>query len=199
MRAGHNQYPPMTGVPALRQAVSDKVALTTGRRYDADTEITITAGATQGILSTVLALVHPGDEVDRAGALLRQLRPVHQAGRRPPDPRASDAGHLAARPRRGRKIADGRARGWSSSTRRTTRAAPCGRRPSSRASRRCWRRRARWCCPTRSTSTWCSTASRTRAYPACPNWPSAASWCRASARPSMSPAGRSAMSPRRQR
>ena len=63
MRAGHNQYPPMTGVPALRQAVSDKVALTTGRRYDADSEITITAGATQGILSTVLALVHPGDDV----------------------------------------------------------------------------------------------------------------------------------------
>jgi methionine transaminase len=63
MHAGHNQYPPMTGVPALRQAVSDKIALTTGHRYDADAEITITAGATQGILSTVLALVHPGDEV----------------------------------------------------------------------------------------------------------------------------------------
>jgi methionine aminotransferase len=63
MRAGHNQYPPMTGVPALRQAVADKVVLTTGHRYDPDTEITITAGATQGILSTVLALVHPGDEV----------------------------------------------------------------------------------------------------------------------------------------
>ena len=63
MRAGHNQYPPMTGVPALRQAVVDKIALTTGRRYDVDTEITITAGATQGILSAILALVHPGDEV----------------------------------------------------------------------------------------------------------------------------------------
>ena len=63
MRAGHNQYPPMTGVPALRQGVADKIALTTGHRYDADTEITITAGATQAILSTVLALVHPGDEV----------------------------------------------------------------------------------------------------------------------------------------
>jgi len=63
MRAGHNQYPPMTGVPALRQAVAAKIELTTGRRYDADSEITITAGATQGILSTVLALVHPGDEV----------------------------------------------------------------------------------------------------------------------------------------
>ncbi len=63
MRAGHNQYPPMTGIPALRQAVADKVARTTGHRYDADSEITITAGATQGILSTVLALVHPGDDV----------------------------------------------------------------------------------------------------------------------------------------
>ena len=63
MRAGHNQYPPMTGVPALRQAVSDKVAATTGRRYDPDAEITITAGATQGLLSTILALVHPGDDV----------------------------------------------------------------------------------------------------------------------------------------
>jgi len=63
MRAGHNQYPPMTGIPALRQAVVDKIALTTGHRYDADSEVTITAGATQGILSTVLALVHPGDEV----------------------------------------------------------------------------------------------------------------------------------------
>ena len=56
-------YPPMTGVPALRQAASDKVAMTTGHRYDPDTEITITAGATQGLLSAVLALVHPGDDV----------------------------------------------------------------------------------------------------------------------------------------
>ena len=63
MRAGHNQYPPMTGVPALRRAIADKIARTTGHRYDADAEITVTAGATQGLLSTVLALVHPGDEV----------------------------------------------------------------------------------------------------------------------------------------
>jgi methionine aminotransferase len=63
MRAGHNQYPPMIGVPALRQGIADKIALTAGHRYDADTEITVTAGATQGLLSTILALVHPGDEV----------------------------------------------------------------------------------------------------------------------------------------
>jgi len=63
MRAGHNQYPPMAGVPALRQAVSHKIERQHGRRYDPDTEITITAGATQALLTAVLALVHPGDEV----------------------------------------------------------------------------------------------------------------------------------------
>jgi methionine aminotransferase len=63
MRAGHNQYPPMTGVPALREAIAGKIALSSGRRYDPDAEITVTAGATQALLSAVLALVHPGDEV----------------------------------------------------------------------------------------------------------------------------------------
>jgi methionine aminotransferase len=63
MQAGHNQYPPMTGVPALRQAISDKMAALYGRRYDANTEITVTAGATQAIITAILAVVHPGDEV----------------------------------------------------------------------------------------------------------------------------------------
>ena len=63
MRAGLNQYPPMTGVPVLREAVAAKVASLYGHEYDAGTEITITAGATQGILTAVLAVVHPGDEV----------------------------------------------------------------------------------------------------------------------------------------
>jgi methionine transaminase len=63
MRAGHNQYPPMPGVPALRQALSAKIERLHGHRYDPEREITITAGATQGILTAVLALVHPGDEV----------------------------------------------------------------------------------------------------------------------------------------
>src|SRR6185295_19285229 len=44
MKAGHNQYPPMAGVPALRAAVADKIARLGGRAYDPDTEITITAG-----------------------------------------------------------------------------------------------------------------------------------------------------------
>lgn len=63
MREGLNQYPPMTGVPALRQAVSRKVEALYGHHYDADREITITAGATQAILTAVLCCVHPGDEV----------------------------------------------------------------------------------------------------------------------------------------
>jgi methionine aminotransferase len=63
MRSGLNQYPPMTGVPALREAVATKIANIYGYQYDPGTEITITAGATQAILTTILAIVHPGDEV----------------------------------------------------------------------------------------------------------------------------------------
>jgi methionine aminotransferase len=63
MRAGMNQYPPMPGAPALRDAVSAKIASLYGRTYDPATEITITAGATQAIITAVLCCVHPGDEV----------------------------------------------------------------------------------------------------------------------------------------
>ena len=63
MRSGLNQYPPMPGVPALREAVAAKIASLYGHAYDAGSEITITAGATQAILTAILALVHPGDEV----------------------------------------------------------------------------------------------------------------------------------------
>ncbi|HEX5108447.1 MAG TPA: methionine aminotransferase [Vicinamibacterales bacterium] len=63
MRAGHNQYAPMPGVAALRQALASKIELLYGRRYDPDTELTITTGATEGLFATLTALVHPGDEV----------------------------------------------------------------------------------------------------------------------------------------
>ena len=63
MQADHNQYPPMTGVPVLRQAVAAKIAALHGKAYHPDTEITITAGATQAIITAILAVVHPGDEV----------------------------------------------------------------------------------------------------------------------------------------
>jgi methionine aminotransferase len=63
MHEGLNQYPPMAGVPALREAVAAKVEALYGRSYDPGQEITITAGATQAILTAVLCAVHPGDEV----------------------------------------------------------------------------------------------------------------------------------------
>ncbi|XXY44183.1 methionine aminotransferase [Sorangium sp. So ce269] len=63
MRAGHNQYAPMQGVLALREALATKIERLYGRRYDPATEITITSGATEGIFSTVTAFVRPGDEV----------------------------------------------------------------------------------------------------------------------------------------
>ena len=63
MAAGHNQYAPMPGVPALRQVLAVKHARLYGHAYDPDTEITVTAGATQAIMAAVLALVRTGDEV----------------------------------------------------------------------------------------------------------------------------------------
>jgi methionine aminotransferase len=63
MQQGLNQYPPMTGVPVLREAVAAKILALYGRPYDPASEITITAGATQAIITIILAVVHPGDEV----------------------------------------------------------------------------------------------------------------------------------------
>ena len=63
MRDGLNQYPPMPGVPALREAVAAKIEALYGKRYDPATEITISAGATQAIITSILAVVGPGDEV----------------------------------------------------------------------------------------------------------------------------------------
>ncbi len=63
MQAGHNQYPPMPGAALLREAVAAKIEALHGKRYDANSEITITAGATQAILTAILATVHAGDEV----------------------------------------------------------------------------------------------------------------------------------------
>jgi methionine transaminase len=63
MREGFNQYAPMTGVFALRQALSRKIERLYGRRYDPVNELTITTGATEGLFVTLTALVHAGDEV----------------------------------------------------------------------------------------------------------------------------------------
>ncbi|MGB6242182.1 MAG: methionine aminotransferase [Castellaniella sp.] len=63
IQSGPNQYAPMTGVPALRQVIHDKVIAHQACHYDVDTDITVTSGATEALTSTILALVHPGDEV----------------------------------------------------------------------------------------------------------------------------------------
>ena len=63
MHAGRNQYAPMAGTPELRAALSQQIASLYGTHYDIDTEITITAGATQGLFTAITALVRPGDEV----------------------------------------------------------------------------------------------------------------------------------------
>ena len=63
MREGHNQYAPMLGARVLREALSNKIERLYGRRYDPESEITVTCGATEGLFSTLTALVRPGDEV----------------------------------------------------------------------------------------------------------------------------------------
>jgi len=63
MRAGYNQYAPMLGMRVLREALSDKIERLYGRRYDPESEITVTCGATEGLFSALTALVRPGDEV----------------------------------------------------------------------------------------------------------------------------------------
>jgi len=63
MRKGFNQYAPMPGVQKLREAIAEKVQSTFGMAYNPDTEINITAGATQAIFTAISAIIRPGDEV----------------------------------------------------------------------------------------------------------------------------------------
>jgi len=63
MRKGHNQYAPMPGLPLLRQRIAEKTQALYDAIYDPETEITITAGATQALYTAISALIHPKDEV----------------------------------------------------------------------------------------------------------------------------------------
>jgi len=63
MRAGHNQYAPMTGIPALRNAIAGKTERVYGWRPDADREVTVTSGATEAIFDAIHAVVRAGEEV----------------------------------------------------------------------------------------------------------------------------------------
>jgi methionine aminotransferase len=62
VRDGHNQYAPMAGLPALREAIADAVATAYGHRADPASEITVTSGATEAIFNAILAVLRPGDE-----------------------------------------------------------------------------------------------------------------------------------------
>src|SRR3954454_23294385 len=61
--AGHNQYPPGPGVPELRDAIARHQQRFYDLAFDAGTEVLVTAGATEAIAATILALCEPGDEV----------------------------------------------------------------------------------------------------------------------------------------
>jgi methionine aminotransferase len=62
MRQGRNQYAPMQGVLALREAIAAKYEYFHARRYDPETDVTVTSGGTEAIFDAVAAVVHPGDE-----------------------------------------------------------------------------------------------------------------------------------------
>jgi len=63
MKAGHNQYAPMPGVLALREAIAGKVEQCYGARFDPLTEVQVTSGATAALYAALTAFVQPGDEV----------------------------------------------------------------------------------------------------------------------------------------
>jgi methionine aminotransferase len=63
IRAGHNQYAPMQGVPVLRERIAEKTAELYAARVDPETEITITSGATEALFAAITAVVRPGEEV----------------------------------------------------------------------------------------------------------------------------------------
>ena len=86
LKAGHNQYAPMTGVVELREAIAAGIAQRSGRSVDPVDEITITSGATEALFCTILALAGAGDEVvilDPAydsyepAVILAGAKPVH--------------------------------------------------------------------------------------------------------------------------
>lgn len=78
---GANQYAPMTGIPALREAIAAKTLRLQGRELDVDTEITICTGATEGLFSAITAIVRRGDEVIILDPAYDSYEPaIHLAG-----------------------------------------------------------------------------------------------------------------------
>ena len=63
MKDGFNQYAPMPGMPVLRQIITEQLNARHGCNYDWNSEVTITAGASQAIFTAISTLIFPGDEV----------------------------------------------------------------------------------------------------------------------------------------
>lgn len=63
MKAGHNQYAPMPGAPALRNVIAEVISKTYNHQVNPETDVTISAGATEALYAAIAAFVHPGDEV----------------------------------------------------------------------------------------------------------------------------------------
>lgn len=63
MLDGHNQYPQMAGIPPLREEIAKKINALYKHNYDVDSEITVTSGASEALMASILAIVHPDDEV----------------------------------------------------------------------------------------------------------------------------------------
>ena len=192
IRAGHNQYPPGPGLPALRQAVAEHQLRCYGLDHDPDTEVVVTMGATEAIAGAVLGLCEPGDEVvtlepyyDSYAATIAMAG----AQRRVVTLRAPD---FALDP-------DALAAAVTPRTRLILLNSPhnpTGRVLGRRRARAPWPGSASsgtsWPSPTRSTSTSSTTGARTSRWPPSPGWPSGPSPSPATARRSPSPAGRSA-------
>ncbi len=128
-----NQYPPATGIPELRNAVARHQQRFYGLSYDPDTEVLITAGATEAIAAALLALLEPGDEVIAfepyydsyvAGIAMAggDARAAHPEGARfPPRPGRAGIPRSPARPGCCCSTARTTPRAWSSPARRPRR------------------------------------------------------------------------------
>src|SRR5690349_10515650 len=78
---GPNQYPPMRGTPALREAVAEHYARLQGVKLNWQTEVTVTSGATEALAAALLALLNPGDEVVLFEPMYDSYLPMlHRAG-----------------------------------------------------------------------------------------------------------------------
>ena len=130
-----------------------------GHRYDPVGEITVTAGATQAIITAVLAFVGPGDEVIVLDPCYDSYAPNIELAGGARGPRAAAAGDVPARLRRASPPRSARRPRRSSSTRRTTRAARSGPPTTWRAWPSCCGRPTSSSSATRSTSTWSTTAT----------------------------------------